>query len=282
MLEGPLGRAARTEPALEIVDRAPPAGVAVRATPLLFVHGAFAAAWCWQEHFMPHFAGTGWHARALSFRGHGASEGRENLHAAGIADYAADLARAIDGLGAPPVVIAHSMGGFVAMDLLQRDPSRKIAGLALLASVPPAGLAGPALSLALFRPTLAAEIGMIQTGHTDGLALHALAEALFAPGTPPEEIAHYEPMMDNESARATLELQGARRIDPARVRGRQPTLVLGARHDRLVPPPYVRTTARQLGVEAQFLENAGHALMLGRAAAPCAARLTAWLDRIAP
>ena len=38
--------------------------------PLLFLHGSAHAAWCWAEHFLPHFAAAGYDAYALSLRGH--------------------------------------------------------------------------------------------------------------------------------------------------------------------------------------------------------------------
>ena len=37
---------------LERIDRHPTSPVAARP-PLLFVHGAYCAAWCWDEHFLP-------------------------------------------------------------------------------------------------------------------------------------------------------------------------------------------------------------------------------------
>ena len=42
-----------------------PAGVA-RETPLLFIHGAYTGAWCWDECFMPWFAEQGYSCYALS------------------------------------------------------------------------------------------------------------------------------------------------------------------------------------------------------------------------
>ena len=42
-------------------------------TPLLFVHGAAHAAWCWDEYFLDFFADRGYRAVALSLHGHGAS-----------------------------------------------------------------------------------------------------------------------------------------------------------------------------------------------------------------
>ena len=54
---------------LEVISKYP-AGAA-RPTPLLFVHGAWHGAWCWDEHFLDFFAAHGYAAHALSLRGHG-------------------------------------------------------------------------------------------------------------------------------------------------------------------------------------------------------------------
>jgi len=76
---------------LEIITQEPPAKP--HPTPILFVHGAWHGAWCWAEHFLPHFAERGYSAHALSLRGHGASAGRAQLRRTRIADYVADVAQ---------------------------------------------------------------------------------------------------------------------------------------------------------------------------------------------
>jgi pimeloyl-ACP methyl ester carboxylesterase len=62
---------------LEIISRYPENRT--RATPLLFVHGAFMGAWVWAETVLPYMAQHGYEAHAVSLRGHGQSEGRERL-----------------------------------------------------------------------------------------------------------------------------------------------------------------------------------------------------------
>ena len=62
---------------LEVITREPETDA--RPTPVLFVHGMFHGAWCWEEHFLPYFAQRGYAAHALSLRGHVGSEGRERL-----------------------------------------------------------------------------------------------------------------------------------------------------------------------------------------------------------
>lgn len=52
---------------LEVLCHAPE-----RAThdhPLLFVHGAYVSAWCWEEHFLPWFARRGWPASGALLAG---------------------------------------------------------------------------------------------------------------------------------------------------------------------------------------------------------------------
>jgi pimeloyl-ACP methyl ester carboxylesterase len=68
---------------------------------------------------------------ALDFRGHGGSA-HAPAGAYGFADYAADLIAVVDALGgAPPVIIGHSMGGYVAAWLAAHHPSR-VAGAVIV------------------------------------------------------------------------------------------------------------------------------------------------------
>ena len=41
-----------------------------RPVPFHFVHAAWHAAWCWDEHFLSFFADKGYRALAVSLRGH--------------------------------------------------------------------------------------------------------------------------------------------------------------------------------------------------------------------
>jgi pimeloyl-ACP methyl ester carboxylesterase len=96
---------------LEMIAKYPPNGT--RPNPLLFVHGALHGAWCWNVHFLDYFARHGFASHAVNLRGHGNSEGREKLRWIRIADYVNDLADAVQKLPSPPVLIGHSLGGFV-------------------------------------------------------------------------------------------------------------------------------------------------------------------------
>ena len=134
----------RTVERLEVISCAPKGKAAVHDTPLLFVHGAFAGAWVWDEHFLPYFAAQGYHAHALSLRGHGGSFGCDNIDSHSVHDYVDDLATVIADLPKPPILVGHSMGGFIVQKYLERHP---VPAAVLMCSVPPQGLVAAQFSL---------------------------------------------------------------------------------------------------------------------------------------
>jgi len=83
-----LRRIQDTRPKLEVLSRAPT--TSRDAPPLLFVHGAWHGAWCWDEHFLGYFSERGFSAHAVSLRGHGESEGREGLRSVRLSDFVED------------------------------------------------------------------------------------------------------------------------------------------------------------------------------------------------
>ena len=120
---------------LEVIKKEPAA--ITHKTPILFVHGMWHAAWCWEEYFLPYFSQNGFVTYALSLRGHGGSEGREQLRWSSINDYVSDLAKVAEQLEAPPILVGHSMGGLIVQKYLE---SCKSPAAVLLASAPPKGV----------------------------------------------------------------------------------------------------------------------------------------------
>src|SRR3712207_3600508 len=130
----PLSRKAGCPMKLELITRQPERVSC--ATPILFVHGAWHGAWCWDKHFMPYFAEQGFNVHALSFRNHGKSESKGQLRWKRGADYVADLEQIVEQLGTPPVLIAQSLGGYVVQKYLEKH---RVPAAVLLASVPAKG-----------------------------------------------------------------------------------------------------------------------------------------------
>ncbi|MGM0715392.1 alpha/beta hydrolase [Brevibacillus parabrevis] len=107
-----------------------------RSNPILFIHGAFHGAWCWEEYFLPYFAAHGYEVHALNWRGHGKSSDKERLRGNRITDYVEDVSHVASSLKQPPILVGHSMGGFVMQKYLENHSAA--AGV-LLASAPPGG-----------------------------------------------------------------------------------------------------------------------------------------------
>ncbi len=254
---------------LEIIEAAPPGGG--NARPLLFVHGAFAGAWCWSRHFLPYFAEQGFRACAVSLSGHGASPGRERLDWLSIADYVRDLEQAVATVGGDPVLVGHSMGGFVVQKYLERAVAP---GAVLMASVPPQGLLSASIALAFSNPGLFADLNAML--HRGRASLATLQHALFASPVAPDELQAYYRLMQPESQRAMWDMTF---FDLPRLRRERcpPLLVLGADGDVLVPPSQAEQAARTYGTEAEIFTGMGHVMMLEAGWQKVADRIIEWL-----
>jgi pimeloyl-ACP methyl ester carboxylesterase len=90
------------ESGLEVFDKG--SASTAHPAPLLFVHGAWHAAWCWSN-FLDFFADKGYRSLALSVRGHGRSPSSKPLRACSLADYVDDVESVAASLSTPPVVI---------------------------------------------------------------------------------------------------------------------------------------------------------------------------------
>ena len=254
---------------LEVLSRLP-AGKA-RPTPLLFVHGAYAAAWCWEEHFLDFFAAAGYAAHAVSLSGHGASRGRRHLDSLSITDYAKDVRETAKSLDAPPVLIGHSMGGFVVQKYLERHDAP---AAVLMCSVPPQGLIASAVGLMFRKPTLMTELNRIMGGA--GASIEALREALFAQPVAADDLERYYRLTQRESHRAIWDMTLFSLPHTGAVR-RTPLLVQGAELDHLIPASLVEMTARSYGVEPSIFPGMGHGLMLERDWKKPAQQILDWL-----
>ncbi len=227
------------------------------ATPLLFVHGKWHAAWCWAEHFLPYFAEHGYTSYALSLRGHGGSEGHERLRWTSIADYVADVAQVAGQMDMSPVLIGHSMGGFITQKYLETHTAP---AAVLLTAIPPSGL-WPTTWLVFHRHPLAFLKALATLRMYPIVATPALArDAFFSEDMPEEQVAVYQKLLQDESFRSYVDELGLNLVRPKRVG--TPLLVIGAEDDAVIPQKGVHATARAYGTTAVIFQNMAHDLML--------------------
>jgi pimeloyl-ACP methyl ester carboxylesterase len=261
---------------LELVSRKP-LGRA-RPTPLLFVHGAYGAAWVWDQHFLPFFAERGYEAHALSLRGHGASDGVDRLPFTRMRDYVADLDQVVRSLPALPVLIGHSMGGLVVQHYLHRE---SVPAAVLMASVPPHGMIGSFFGIAFTNPTLFRELATVQTFGPAAANGVGVRRALFSDDTPESVISKVLPRLQSESLLVIFDLMGLD-LPPSLPLLDLPVLVLGAEKDAFVFPGAVEATARTYRTNPVMFPGVAHAMMLEPGWDRVAALVADWLDATLP
>ena len=172
-------------------------------TPLLFVHGAWHGAWCWEENFLPYFSGKGYAVHAMSLRGHGKSEGRERLRWTRAQDFVADVHQVASQLPGPPIIIAHSMGGYVIQKYLEKYEAK---AAVLLAPVPVSGVLRTTLNIARHYPLHFLRLNL-------KLSLYPLVETaaltqaqFFSADMPQEQVRRYYEQMQDESYLGFLDM----------------------------------------------------------------------------
>lgn len=243
---------------------------------LLFVHGAFAGGWMWTETFMPFLAKAGYPCYALSLRGHAGSAGGEHINWHSIGDYVDDVKTVVDWLGEPPVLIGHSMGGFIVQKYLER---REAPAVALICSVPPQGLIASQFHLMFNKPQLFQEINQIMDGKYSDTG--TLREALFAGEVDETMLAAWLSRMQPESHRALWDMSMFS-LPNLYAMHRPPMLILGAEDDVLVPAFLVQTTGQTYGEPVHIFRDMGHAVTHEKEWPLVAATLQDWLEKITP
>jgi pimeloyl-ACP methyl ester carboxylesterase len=230
--------------------------------PILFVHGAGHAAWCW-ENWMGAAADAGHPAYAVSLSGHGGSPG--SLLRSSLGTYVDDVIRTAASLPSQPVIVGHSLGGLVVQKAIARYPA-KAAVLVAPTSARPG--VGTLVSIIRRHPEDAAKIMV-------GGSLPMRPEYLFN-RLDPETAAAYAGRCGNESPAA--QFQVLLHLPAGPPKGGAPVLVLGAPNDALVPIADVRDTAKRMEAELIEFPGIGHDLMLDGGWQEPAEAMLGWID----
>lgn len=263
---------------LEIISKYPEN--TPRKTPILFVHGAFGGAWCWEEYFLPYFARRGYVSHALSFRGHGRSEGAGSLNLSGIADYVADLVQAVRDLGTSPILVGHSMGGLIVQKHLE---SFERPAAVLLASTPHTGLLYAAMKMFWHSPMHYQKlclINMLPKNMWEYVtSFQEMRDIFFSKEISPDMIKKYLSCFQQESHKAMWEMTWFKFL-PQPCNVKTPLLVLGGEDDMIIPPDFARSTARAYNTRAHIFPNMGHAMMLDKDWQVVADHILEWLNKL--
>lgn len=238
---------------LEIISRH--CGADSSHPPLLFVHGAWHGAWCWNRGFLERLSQQGFDVHAMSLRGHGASAGHERLRTTRVRDFVDDIEEVADALRASPVVIGHSMGGFLTQKLMER---RRLPGAVLVASAPPSGVVGFLGKMIRTDPVAVLQANLMLQLKSVVSTPDRVKRLFFSDQTPDADIELFASRMGDEAFLAYLDMLFVDLCTPAKG---TPVLALGAEFDAIFPVETTRRIAAAYGTEAILFPMA-HDMML--------------------
>ncbi len=256
---------------LEILSKQPQ-GVPHTA-PILFIHGAWHGAWCWEKYFMPYFAEKGYASFALSLRGHGNSERPPHFRWMRIADYVTDVAQVIDQLPEKPVLVGHSMGGLVVQKYLEEYT---VPAAVLLATVPVKGVLRTTLRIFSQHPLAFLKANLTWSLYPIIGKPKLTREAFFSMNISPDTLAEYFNLIQDESYLAFLDMMLFKLPDPEKVS--TDLLILGAGNDAIFNPNEIENTAAAYNKKPEFFPGMAHDMMLEDEWQAVADRIIEWLN----
>lgn len=223
---------------------------------------------------MPDLAAYGYDTYALSLRYHESWRGYMVFHGSRIRDYVADVAAAVAQLPSPPILIGHSMGGYIIMKYLEQY--HNIPAAVLLSSIPVNG----------FWRGFWRTIRMFWWEHT--LSTLTLRRNLFQVSAQQfDRYCFMEPMQADrlEVYHNRLHLESfftlwdmiigdlPRPSQAARV----PMLVLGGAHDVIFDGSELRATAAAYKADLEIFPDLAHDIIREEGHDRTAARIVEWL-----
>lgn len=240
--------------------------------PVVFVHGAWHGAWCWDK-WLEIFRAAGFsNVIPVEFRGHGYKTG--SFKRARLDNYIQDVETVIDKVGGRPILIGHSLGCTVIRHLQEQD---RFTAAVLLAPVPDARTFRKVFIKQIFRHPIFAGQSLALGTMQPWVSSKRSARLFFSDHMPREVADKYVDRMQGESFRLfALDLLRDR---PTNKLG-MPGLVVAASDDKFFNPAVQRKTAEQLNADFMTSDRSGHDIMLDYRSVETAARVIDWLKSV--
>lgn len=223
-------------------------------TPLLFQHGAWHGAWCWEK-WMDYFSSLGYETHAISLPGHGKSslnKGHINFYTFG--DYVATLANQIEKITPKPIVIGHSMGGGILQKYLE---THQLPAAVLLASLPSNGILP--MMMRIFRhypiPFLAAGLKLNLYGW---IKTPEIARHLFLNAETILDIVNFHKNLVRETVSGISMFFPYAKVN----QNKSPILVISGENDFLFTPDEEKITAEKYDAKYILIRGQAHNLMM--------------------
>ena len=224
-------------------------------TPLLFQHGAWHGAWCWQS-WMDYFASLGYETHAISLPGHGnSSMHKRHINFYAFKEYVNTLCDQIETISPKPIVIGHSLGGAVLQKYLE---NHSLPGAVLVSTLPSNGILPMCLRL-LQRHPIPILSGLLKLNLYEWVKSPELAQALFLNKDTQIDIFWFQKQLVGESMMVAVRLLFSfAKVNP----NRTPMLFISGDQDAIFTMEEDDRTAKRYGSKNFIIENQAHNLMI--------------------
>jgi len=238
-------------------------------TPLLFQHGAWHGAWCWQQ-WMKHFASAGYEVHAISLPAHGnSSSNKKHINFYTFKDYVETLAGQVEMISPTPVVIGHSLGGAILQKYLE---NHQLPAAVLLASLPSSGSLKMVFRLLKQHP-LPIWMGMLKLNSYEWIKTPVLVQALFLNSETNIDTVAFHKNLVRESANPFAHLFPFAKSNP----NQSPVLVISGEKDAIFTVAEENITAKQFGAKNIVIQGQAHNLMMESAQEQVATIIDNWI-----
>lgn len=222
---------------------------------VLFVHGAWHGAWCWEKHFVKQFLDRGYRSITFNLPKHDEPGDTSGINKLSLNDYVEALKKEVDKLDVPPIIIGHSMGGLVLQKYLETATCKKAV---LLASIPPSGV----LQTTINFLTRSYAYASLMTLNLYGLVNTTVKAkwAFFSEELPQKELQEYTDRLCGESYRVFVKMlfPNVKLNHHLKI----PMLVIGGREDNIFTVREHELTAKKYAADLIIIDKVAHDMML--------------------
>jgi pimeloyl-ACP methyl ester carboxylesterase len=223
-------------------------------TPLLFQHGAWHGAWCWQL-WTDYFVSLGYEIHTISLPAHGTSSCKKShINFYTFKDYVETLTSQVEAISPRPVVIGHSLGGAILQKYLE---NHQLPGAVLLATLPSRGMLPMAIRLLQNHP-IPTLIGMLSLNLYDWKKTPQLAQDLFLNSKTEIDVMAFQKQLIRETINVFPILFSFAKVNPMR----SPVLVIAGEKDAIFTVNEEKTTAEKYGAKSVVISGQAHNLMM--------------------
>ena len=222
---------------------------------ILFIHGAWHGAWCWETYFVKLFAQRGYVTHTFDLPKHESPGPTRGINRLSLSDYVEALKSEVAKLDQAPIIVGHSMGGLILQKYLETETCEKAI---LLASAPPHGVWRTTINILRKSYGIPNLLKLNLFGIVD--STNKARWAFFSDSLPAEELKTYTSKLCGESFRAFLNM-----LRP-NVRVNQhsniPMLVIGAENDNIFSIKEHQASAKTYDADLIIIKDIAHDMML--------------------